>query len=52
MLLQVLNVSGEFSLQGVIVSLDGVDEVAEVPLEVLPLIPKQRHTDTGDDNYN
>ena len=33
MLLQVINVSGELSLQGVVVPLDGVDEVAEVTLE-------------------
>ena len=32
-LLQVINVSGEFSLQGIVVSLDGVNEVAEVSLE-------------------
>ena len=32
-LLQVINVSGEFSLQGVVVSLDSVNKVAEVTLE-------------------
>ena len=32
-LLQVINVSGEFSLQSVVVSLNGVHEVAEVSLE-------------------
>ena len=32
-LLQVIDVSGELSLEGVDVSLDGIDQVAEVSLE-------------------